>query len=215
MRVRQERPMSDLLFKVQAPLKLTLENGKLVMIDNWSLTGVIYPKEADILPKSGILAIPFQGIDIQLDVRFVDGHEKSELLFEGLSGRQREILAIFYRSILSGKMVSSKDIITSLDTPVDLVPMGETEEEKSTGSAKSDSRTLRVLFNITFYLILAVAVVGLIGEKIFTQLSQVSLQHARIVAPLIDLHVPEAAFVDEILVAQGDDVERGETREVA
>lgn len=211
MRVRHERPMSDLAFRVRAPLKLTLETGKAVVIDQWSLTGIIYPEETDILPKTGAISIPFQGVDIQFDVRFVDGTEPGEMLFDGLTGRQRETLAIFYRSILSGKMASAEDMITSLDTPVDLVPMGETEEEEAIGKAKAGNRYLRVLWNVAFYLLFATVVFGLVGGQIFGRLSHVPLQHARVVAPFINLYTSEAAFVDEILVAPGDVVTRGDT----
>lgn len=211
MQIRHERPISDLMFKVTAPLKLTLETGKVVMLNSWSLKGVTYPEDKDILPKAGILSIPFQGVDVQFDVRFKEGPEKGELLFDGLSGRQRETLAIFYRSILSGKMATSGDMITSLDTPVDLVPMGETEEEYSVGVAKAKNRIFRVIWNVVFYLMFAGVVFGLIGGQIWTRLSQVSLQNARIVAPIFSLNAAEAAFVDRILVAPGDEVKRGDT----
>lgn len=211
MRVRHERPMSDLTFSVRAPLKLSLETGEVVTIEEWSLSGLKYPGSADILPKSGQLAIPFQGVDIQFDVRFVDGPQKGELRFESLTGRQRETLAVFYRSILSGKMASTEQMITSLDTPVDLVPMGETEEEETAGRAKQSPRILRVVWNIVFYLIFAAVVFGLVGNQILNRLSHVSLQHARVVAPIVELHNSQGAFVDQILVEQGQYVEQGQT----
>ncbi len=211
MRVRHERPMSDLTYSVRAPLKLSLETGEVVTIEEWSLNGLTYPGSADILPKSGRLAIPFQGVDIQFDVRFTDGPEPGALLFDGLTGRQRETLAVFYRSILSGKMASTEHMITSLDTPVDLVPMGETEEEETAGRAKQSPRILRVIWNIVFYLIFAAVVFGLVGNQILNRLSHVDLQHARVVAPIVELHTSQAAFVDQILIEQGQYVEQGQT----
>lgn len=211
MRVRHERPMSDLDFKVRAPLKLTLVGGDTVAIEEWSLTGITFPKPAAILPKAGTLAIPFQGVEVKFDVRFRDGSEAGELLFDGLTGRQRETLAVFYRSILSGKMASTEDMITSLDTPVDLVPMGETEEEETVGRAKEKSRSLRVVWNIALYLLFAFFVFGMIGGQIWNRLSHVKLEHARIVAPIVELKAPQAAFVDAVLVEPGQIVERGET----
>ena len=41
-----------------------------------------------------------------------------------MNSRQRETLALFYRN-LSGKMATTTDMITALDTPVDPVPMDE------------------------------------------------------------------------------------------
>ncbi|WP_108814098.1 HlyD family secretion protein [Loktanella sp. Alg231-35] len=202
--------MSDLTYSVRAPLKLSLENGEVATIEEWSLNGLTFPNSADILPKSGQLAIPFQGVDIQFDVRFTDGSKKGELLFEDLTGRQRETLAVFYRSILSGKMASTEQMITSLDTPVDLVPMGETEEEETAGRAKQSPRILRVIWNVVFYFVFAGVVFGLVGNQILNRLSHVNLQHARVVAPMAELHTSQAAFVDEILVEEGEYVEQGE-----
>lgn len=210
MKVRHERPQSDLAFKVRAPLKLTLETGKVVAIDEWSLTGFTYPEDADILPKVGALSIPFQGVDVQFDTRLVNGDGPRELRFDGLTGRQRETLAVFYRSILSGKMASSEDVITSLDTPVDLVPMGETEEEEAQGKAESKSRLLRILWNVTFYAVMAFLIFGVIGNQVFSRLSRVTLEHARIVAPIVVHRSTEAGFVDKIHVAPGDVVKRGD-----
>lgn len=210
MQIRHERPMSDLGFQVRAPLKLTLSDGRIVTIERWSLASLHFPEDTDILPKTGSLAIPFQGIDIQFPVRFSEGSEKGELVFEDLTGRQRETLAVFYRSILSGKMASTEDVITSLDTPVDLVPMGETEDEVTQGSKGKSPRLLRIIWNVVFYVVLAATVFGLIGGQIFNRLSHVSLKHARVVAPLINLRSGEATYVDRILVAPGTQVNQGD-----
>ncbi|SHH41486.1 Multidrug resistance efflux pump [Cognatiyoonia sediminum] len=211
MRVRHERPMSDLSYSVRAPLKLTLESGDEICIKSWSLNGVQYPEKTDILPKAGLLSIPFQGVDIQFDVRFKDGSHRRELLFDGLSGRQRETLAIFYRSILSGKMASTEEVITSLDTPVDLVPMTETNEEEIEGRAKQSPRILRVIWNVSLYLVLAVIVFGVIGSQVINRLAHVELLQARIVAPMTVLHTSQSGFVDQILVEPGQSVEQGQT----
>lgn len=210
MRIRHEKPQSDLSFKVRAPLKLTLETGKIVAIENWSLLGLTYPEKTDILPKAGVLSIPFQGVEVQFDVRFSDGQAPQELQFENLTGRQRETLAIFYRSILSGKMASSEEVITSLDTPVDLVPMGETEEEETKGRAKAKNRVLRILWNVTFYLVMAFLIFGVIGNQIFSRISHVSLAHGRIIAPLVVHRSTEAGFIDTVHVQAGDQVRRGD-----
>lgn len=211
MQVRHERPMSELSYQVSAPLKLTLEAGQIVTINHWSLDRIDYPEAVDILPKSGLLSIPFQGVDIQFFVEFETDTQDTYLKFKNLTGRQRETLAIFYRSILSGKMVSTGDMITSLDTPVDLVPMGETDDEKASDTARASPQFMRVIWNVAFYLILSVVVFGLIGQQIWTRISQVSLMHARVVAPLVEHRNADAAYVDEILVAIGDEVQRGQT----
>ena len=94
--------MSDLSFQVRAPLGLELATGDVVRVTNWSLNSLEFPHDADVLPTQGVLSIPFQGVDIRFPVRFAPGSDERELVFEGLTGRQRETLAVFYRSILSG-----------------------------------------------------------------------------------------------------------------
>lgn len=210
MKIRHERPMSDLSFQVRAPLTLELTTGERLLIEEWSLSGFQYPGTSDILPRQGVLSIPFQGVDIRFDVALAPGSEPRSLQFVDLSGRQRETLAVFYRSILSGKMASTDNVITSLDTPVDLVPMGEKEEETAAATAGKTPRSYRVVWNALFYAIFAVVVFGVIGSSIYDRLSGIRLQHGRVMAPFIEHRISEAAFVDDILVAVGDNVRAGD-----
>lgn len=211
MKIRHERPMSDLSFQVRAPLTLELQGGKRVVIDSWSLSGFTFPEETDILPRQAVLSIPFQGVDIRFDVELEPGVEPRSLTFANLTGRQRETLAVFYRSILSGRMASTEDIITSLDTPVDLVPMGEKEEEKAAALEGKPPRMLRVMWNALVYALIAFVVFGVIGTTIYDRLSGIQLQHGRVVAPLVDHRFGEGAFVERIHVAPGDAVSVGDT----
>ncbi len=209
--VRHERPMDGLEFRVRAPLQLELQSGERIVVQEWSQSGITYPVETDVLPKKGFLTIPFQGVDIRFAVAFTKGDGPHELLFKNLNGRQREIIGVFYRSILSGKMASANEMITSLDTPVDLVPMGETEEETANATAKARPRVLRVVWNVVFYLMLASVLAFLIGGQIWNRLSSVNLSNGRIIAPALDHRAVEAAYVDSILVVPGETVRRGQT----
>ena len=211
MKIRHERPMSDLSFQVRAPLGLELATGDVVSVTSWSLNSLEFPHDTDVLPTQGILSIPFQGVDIRFPVRFTPGDDPRELIFEGLTGRQRETLAVFYRSILSGKMASTEDIITSLDTPVDLVPMEETEEEKAEGTKGKTPRILRVLWSLSIYALIGAVVFGMLGQQIWSRLSIISVGQARVVAELVEHPAPVGAYVERILVAEGDAVEQGDT----
>ncbi len=210
MKIRHERPMSDLSFQVRAPLGLELATGEVVTIANWSLEGFEFPGDSDVLPKEAVLSIPFQGVDIRFPVHLGRRDKGRFLRFEGLTGRQRETLAVFYRSILSGKMASTEDVITSLDTPVDLVPMEETEEERSAGTAGKAPRGLRAAISVAIYACLAVVVFWTLGSGIYNKVSSVDIRNARIEAPLIDHAVAQAGFVTEIPVAIGDPVSAGD-----
>ena len=81
MKIRHERPMPDLAFKVRAPLQLELQSGDVVDVREWSQTGLTYPEPTDVLPKKGFLTIPFQGVDIRFPVAFAAGEGPQELLF--------------------------------------------------------------------------------------------------------------------------------------
>lgn len=210
MKMRHDRPMPEQSYEVAAPLRLQLQSGETVFIPRWSLEGFKYPDSADILPRNGILVIPFQGVDIRFPVELAAGAQPGFLCFVGLSGRERETLAVFYRSLLSGRMASTEDMITSLDTPVDLVPMEETEVERSTAVRGRIPRLFRILWNFMVYAVLAFLVFGLMGGHIASLLDRIDVDRGRVVAPMVDHLAPAEAFVREIRVAPGDHVRAGD-----
>ncbi|MEL6610311.1 MAG: hypothetical protein AAFO93_15495, partial [Pseudomonadota bacterium] len=182
MRTRHERPDADLAFNVSAPLKLTLQDGQELHVCHWSLSGFDLSPLPDIAPTRGTLSIPFQGVDIAFPVTFAQAAEGSRFVWTNLTVRQRETLQVFYNSLLSGRMASTDDMITSLDTPVDLVPMGETEAEVAADPKSGRSRSLRALWNILAYALTASVIVGVLGSNIVSRVSQVPIQHGRVVA---------------------------------
>jgi multidrug resistance efflux pump len=205
-----EKPGAELDWKVNAPLVLETPSGDLVSVHNWSLSGLTWPADAPDCPNTATLRIPFQGVDVCFPVRLKTPDDSGLVQLEGLSGRQRETLALFYRALLSGKMASSGDVITSLDTPVDLVPMEETEEEKSQKKGSSLPRSFRVVINVLTYLLIAAAVVGIIGNNIFTNLDRIAIQHGRVLAPMVPAFAPASGYVDKILVEPGQSVAEGD-----
>ncbi len=202
--------MSDLSFEVRAPLGLELATGETVTIANWSLDGFQFPGDSDVLPKEATLSIPFQGVDIRFPVKLERKGKDRFLTFEGLTGRQRETLAVFYRSLLSGRMASTEEVITSLDTPVDLVPMEETEEEKEVATAGKSPRSLRALFSVVLYLVLAAVIFWTLGSGIYGRISTVDIHNARVEAPLVNHAAAQGGFVSEIAVSVGDTVSAGD-----
>ena len=152
MKVCHQTPGSGLDWKVRAPLIVETPSGATVAIAQWSLAGLDWPEDVPECPATGTLSVPFQGVDIRFPVRLAKGGAGIVHL-EGLSGRQRETLALFYRSLLSGRMASSGDVITSLDTPVDLVPMDETEDEQVRKPMRLLPRPVRVAFHVITYLL--------------------------------------------------------------
>ncbi|MGR3713384.1 MAG: HlyD family secretion protein [Shimia sp.] len=180
-------------------------------IQNWSLASLIWPEDAGDAPKTGTLNVPFQGIDIRFPVRLKPAaNAPQELCLSGLSGRQRETLALFYRSLLSGKMASSADVITSLDTPLDLVPMEETEAEKSATLKSTPMRLLRAVLNVAIYVALAFAVIGVVGQNILTNLNRIDIQHGRVANTTLPVTALADGEVKYLNVTAGDSVQKGD-----
>lgn len=210
MNIRHECPHPDLSFLVTAPLYLQAADGRRITVARWSLGEIRIP-EGEPLPDGDLdLIIPFQGVAVQFPVRLKPLDEPGSFQIADMTVRQRETMAVFYKGVLSGRMATTGEMITSLDTPVDLVPMGETEEEKSEGVAKAPPRILRTLWNVTFYALLALFLVGFVGGQIWSRLSEISLDHARFVAPIIQYSAPEAGHVDRIYVKVGQTVSAGD-----
>jgi len=149
-------------------------------------------------------------VDIRFPVRLSQKDAIGTVQLEGLSGRQRETLALFYRALLSGRMASSSEVITSLDTPVDLVPMEETEAEQSQQPVKYIPRSLRVLFNVVTYLLIAAMVVGIIGSNIFTSLDRIDIQYGRVLAPKSQTFPARRGFVESVEVLPSQAVQAGD-----
>ncbi|WP_165929142.1 HlyD family efflux transporter periplasmic adaptor subunit [Shimia isoporae] len=196
---------------VTAPLLFEKPCGTQVTIQNWSLAALAWPEDAGEAPKTGTLNVPFQGVDVRFPVRLKPAPDRpGELCLSGLSGRQRETLALFYRSLLSGKMASSAEVITSLDTPLDLVPMEETESEKAATEKPSAVRTLRAVLNVVVYMALALAIVGVVGQNILTNLNRIDIQHGRVANVTTEVQALADGEVKYVNVTAGQAVEKGD-----
>jgi hypothetical protein len=133
MNIRHECPLPDLSFAVAAPLFVQPSGGQGLTVKKWTLKGMEIDALGQNLSKGVILTVPFQGVDISFPIKLAAAETPGNYDFVELTVRQRETLAVFYKGLISGQMSSTNDVITSLDTPVDLVPMRETFQEKSDG----------------------------------------------------------------------------------
>lgn len=210
MKIQHEAPAPDVDWKVNAALFIETPQGEIIRVDSWSLSAIEWPENAPECPKAGTLTVPFQGLDIRFPVRLDAQKSQSLVKLKGLSGRQRETLALFYRSLLSGRMASSGEVITSLDTPLDLVPMEETEAEKSISKEKSLPRLLRAIISVATYVLLAVAVVGVVGNNIYSNVDRIDIQHGRVLAPISQVFAPRGGLVERVDVVPGQNVSAGE-----
>jgi len=177
-------------------------------VKKWSLAGLWLDEPLSDTHNLS-LSIPFQGVDVTFPIKLSEAGER-HYTFKDLTVRQRETLSAFYQGVMTGRMVSTGEMISSLDTPVDLVPMSETDEEKAAGLAKERPRALRVLWNVTYYTLLIATLGGFLGTQLWSRLSYVALQHARFVAPITAYTAPESGHLSRFYVREGDQVKTGE-----
>ena len=209
MNIRHERPMPDMAFRMRAPLGLTLRDGTRARIEDWSMRGIRAPGLMDKDVSDAVLAIPFQGVVLSFPIKLHPADEPDFYEFREMNGRQRETLALFYRNLLSGKMATTTDMITSLDTPVDLVPMEETDAERDRASGGRVRRMIRSALSLTAYLLLFALVFGYLGNLAWQRLNSIELSQPRFVAPLETLTTQMPGFVDDIRYPAGSSVEAG------
>lgn len=210
MEVRHEPPSAETMFRLRAPLHLGFPDGQAVRIDDWSLKGVYTPELAGRNLDGLMLSVPFQGVGVYFPVELEPGTEPNEYLFRNLTGRQRETLALFYRNLLSGRMTTAADMIVALDTPVDLVPMGETEAERKAGEARTMPRRSRVLMNLAYYGALFALVVGFLGTVAWNRISKVEVLSAHVATATSQIIAPVAGYVRELAVPAGAQVAEGD-----
>lgn len=211
MRVEHKSPSSDLEPEVGATLHFETPESEVVTITRWSLSHLVWPQAAPACPDHGTLTVPFQGVCVRFPVKLKPDPETGETLFDGLTGRQRETLALFYRSLLSGHMVSVDQVITSLDTPLDLVPMEETKAEaaKALAGKLPLFRKLRAVVHVLTYVAIMTLVVVVVGNNVLTNLDRIDIQHGRIQASLLAVPPSAEGVVERVHVKVGDSVERG------
>jgi multidrug resistance efflux pump len=209
MEVRHERPDPDMSYRLKAPLTLGLPDGSAVAVREWSLRGCLCPDLAGKPLDGLVLSIPFQGIGVYFTVSLAASDAPDEYLWRGLTGRQRETLALFYRNLMSGRMTSTQEMIVSLDTPVDLVPMEETEAERSIATARVSPRPVRALTSLLSYSVMFVMVFGFLAYVAMDRLNRVPVISAKAAALSVPLIARGAGVVTEALVTPGTIVEEG------
>ncbi len=209
MEVRHEPPSAETLFRLKAPLTVGFPDGTAVRVNDWSLKALYSPDLDGRSLDGAMLSIPFQGVNLYFPIELEPGQGAHEYLLHNLTGRQREALALFYRNLLSGRMTSTSDMIVALDTPVDLVPMGETEAERKAGEAKVAPRKARMLVNLLYYGTLFLVVAGFLGTVAWNRIARVEVLSAHVASATSQIIAPVAGYVREIPAAEGGRVAEG------
>jgi hypothetical protein len=129
MRVRYERPLSDLSFLIRAPLGMEVGDGSRTTVERWSLEGIEPPPGLGGEEGEARLTLPFQGFEISFDVTLRREAGRDFMRFVDLDDRQERILRHFYREIVTGRAETVDGLIAAMDIPVEPVPMSQTRAE--------------------------------------------------------------------------------------
>lgn len=208
--ISHERPAPETEPHVIAPLVVSLPDGQRIVVRNWSLTGIRDQQLAGRNLAGARLVIPFQGVDVGFPVRLTPSAEGDVWTFGTLTGRQREALGLFYRNLITGKMAAVGDVITALDTPVDLIPMGETEAEKLNRNVIQTPRVLRTIAHVAGYVLMFALVFGYLGHVGWSRYDHMLLSNARYAAPVQELTNPAPGVLADIAVSEGQEVAVGD-----
>lgn len=201
--IAHERPAPETEPHVIAPLILVLADGTRLLARRWWLGGISDEVLAGHDLAGARMEIPFQGIDVGFPISLKPMNDDGPWLFKDLTGRQREALGLFYQNLLTGKMAATDEVITALDTPVDLVPMGETAQEQAAGQAQAKPRILRVVFNIIWYVGLFCLLIGFLGSFAWSRIEGITLSHARVYAERQELRAPREGYLNRMALDPG------------
>jgi hypothetical protein len=162
MMIRHEPPDPAFSYRVQAALLVQTGPEAFLEVRDWSPEGFTAPDGWPEDGGGGTLTIPFQGIFLSFNIDLPPAAPGDFVPFSGLDGRAQELLRQFHQAILTGRMASVDGLIRSIDRPVDLVPMTQTEEDGGRVPAPPRRRLGRTLRMVAIY--------GAVGMLLWTAL---------------------------------------------
>jgi hypothetical protein len=179
MIIRHERPDPAFSYRVEAPLLLQTGPEAFLEVREWSPEGYRVPDGWPREGGAGTLTIPFQGIFLSFNIDLPAAEPGDFVHFEGLNGREQELLRHFHDAIVGGRMSSIEGVIRSIDRPVDLVPMVETEEDGGRVPARPRRRLGQTVRAVLLYGGLAVLLWTTLWSQAWDRLNTLPLQSGR------------------------------------
>lgn len=179
MIIRHERPDPAFSYRVQAPLLVQSGPDVLVELRDWSPEGYLVPEGWPEAGGGGTLTIPFQGVFLSFHIDLPAARPGDFVPFAGLNGRAQALLRHFHEAIVGGRMSSVEGVICSIDRPVDLVPMVETEEDGGRVPARPRRRLGQTIRAVALYGALAVLLWVGLWSHAWDRLTTLPLQSGR------------------------------------
>lgn len=179
MIIRHERPDPGFCYRVEAPLLVQTGPEAFLELREWSPEGHLVPDGWPEEGGTGTLTIPFQGIFLSFNLDLPAASPGDFVPFTGLNGRAQELLRHFHDAIVGGRMSTVEGVIRSIDRPVDLVPMVETEEDGGKVPARPRRRLGQTLRAVAVYGALAVLLWMALWSHAWQRLNTLPLQSGR------------------------------------
>lgn len=203
MKLVHSRSDPDLYYLVRAPLEFWDLEKNLHWIEEWAPDQAKRPETIEAGKRvKGLLAIDFQGFVVECKAELVPTADPDVVQFHGMGERGEELVRVFYRGIMSGRMSSAEGVINSIDIPVDTISMQPTEDELT--GKKPLPRLVRAGATTLTYLLLAGAVFGSIGYTVWSRNNWVPLEGTRLVLAAQDGQSGVSSLSDDLdLAIQG------------
>lgn len=210
MHVIREKPCQRLHHRLEAPLYIEV-GGSSQRASDWSLGGFRIDDFDGGLPRVGdnldvVCALPFQGFNISFQaegrvVRTAAESRSFAAIFTHLGDRERQLMAHFVEELVRGGMVSARETIHRIDTPVTPVPTDPAINPPHTMPVRR--WPLKTIGMTALHLILGVGVLGYSSVLLYNHFSQLEVKAAVVAAPIETVTAPEKGQVAEILAPAG------------
>ncbi|MDD9909900.1 MAG: HlyD family efflux transporter periplasmic adaptor subunit [Ahrensia sp.] len=218
MKVVREKPSQRRHHRVNAPMKVILDDGSVLTATDWSLGGLRldgYPLElpANKVKQTLTLQVPFQGFDISFEVdayvvRVIKESHGVCYEFGELSERARDLLNHFIDDLVRGNMASVDDTICRIDVPV--TPISTKPDPNPASDAPVNRLPVKTIVMTAFYSILGLLTFGYLGVLMYSNTMRMEVRSAVVSAPLATIKMPIDGIIRPVRFEMGASVEQGQ-----
>lgn len=218
MQIIREKPCQRLHHRVTAPLKVTMQDGHVLVATNWSLGGLRLDGLPSPLPKIGQilsleLELPFQGFDISFPVeaevvRTVENDGTIGMKYVGLSERANDLMSHFIDDLIRGKMATVDDTICRIDIPV--TPISTEPDVNPSVEVPVRRWPIKTIVMSGTYLVLGIFVFIYLGLLIYNATARMEVTSAVVSAPLVHLSMPVDGQIYPVALESGTRVKQGQ-----
>jgi len=211
MPIRMEEKSLRKSHRISLPAKVNVA-GRLYSVLDWSLEGFKAGIEEGVLPLdwsghvSFILPLQQMNVSFEAVARLRrQGNESAGFSFDSLPERSKALLSTYIKASIEGQLDDIEGMIARVEASVTPV---ETEKPLS---LKEHKRFKRHFFGRTlFYLLVGAVALSVVGFILYTNFSKARSTRGVVSGGLIDTAPELAGFLTDILVSEGQRVNKGD-----